>query len=239
MLALNTDRLRRKLWIIAAAIWLVAATIAIAGMFALSSLSHAEPETVFVDDFEFHCGFGTDAPRQMTGDVSFLSNPGRHYIQPLEKFGDLFGFYFDCPGSTCTQVTPFSGTNTVPILRANAGAYVALAFTTSTLEPGQTSGYQVVSTSNQVFSVTEWTISPRCGDFDPLSPWLIEHPACHKVLTPKAGAMRWTIAPSALVCRIVGEDGEPDPGRTWYLNFRVLDCDTSPMCSVNIKNQRG
>lgn len=238
---MDIQRATRRLWWLAGALWAGILSVALAGETARHAIG-AEPETVFVDDFEFRCGFGTDAPRQMIGDVSFLSNPGRHYLQPLDRFGSLFGFYFDCPmvHGACTDVTPFSGTNTVPILRTSRNGYVALAFTTEHLEPGQTAGYQVVSTSNQVFSLTEWSISPRCGDFDVLGPWLVAHPQCHAMLTPKAGAMRWTIAPSALNCRIVGDDGAADPGRTWYLNFRVIDCDApGATCPVNIKNQRG
>ena len=232
---MNIPRARRILWTIAAVIWLAVAAVAIAGMLAMSRISHAEPDAVFASDFEFRCGFGTDAPRQMSGDVSFISNPGRHYTQPLERFGQLFGFYFNCPGSTCEDWTPFPGTNTVPILRTRMDGYVALAFDTSGLN-GETFGYQVVSTSNQVFSVTEWSISDRCGDFDPLSPWLAAHPQCHQYLTPKAGSMRWTIDTTSPNACPIGDD----PSRQWWLNFRVLECETQgATCAVNVKNQKG
>src|SRR5690606_19981783 len=196
-------------------------------------------DTIFANGFEDQgCGFGVPplTLRQLIGDVSFLSNPARHYLQPLQKFGDLFGFYFNCPGMTCTDVTPFPGTATVPILRTSRSGYVALEFNTQHIGAAL-AGYQVVSTSNQVFSRTEWSYSDRCGDFDRQGPWLSAHPECIKILQPKNGYNRWTVTSPSAVCQLLNDEGVDDPNRTWWLNFRVLDCDTLVTCNINVKNQ--
>lgn len=197
----------------------------------------AQADTIFRNGFELApCDTGQ---RQLTARISFLSNPGRIYNQPLRTFGDVFGFYFDCPGSTCTDVEPFPGTNTVPIINMRNDRFMALSFNTSNLDPLQFAGSLTVSTSNQVWSRTEWSMSDTCGDFDPHSVWLSEHPNCLKELIPEAVRFGWTVFPTSAFNCVILTDGVNDPTTTWWLNMRVKDCDTSPTCNVNVKNQGG
>lgn len=205
----------------------------------ISPIVYAGTDEIFKNGFEdIGCGFGTELPRQMIGDVSFLSNPGRHYLQSLTTFGSLFGFFWDCPmvHGECIDVVPFPGmSGPAPILRMNANSFVALQFTTEHIGEA-TNGAITISTSNHVFSKLEFSMSDRCGDFDRTTGFLSTHPNCIQQRTPKAGSFKWAVVPSDFVCSITDSNGNDDHNKIWYFNMRVIECEYTPICPVNFNN---
>lgn len=189
------------------------------------------------------CGYGLPAgmQRQTVADVKFLTATAIFH-QPMLRFGDLFGFASSCipaAGGICLDVTPFPGLSGPAVqYTAENSKYIALEFTTAHVPFGKTSGELTVSPSNMVVSNTQWSISDRCGDFDPQGPFLSQHSKCLATsVAPKQG-FGWSLVPSAWNCPLLNSAGVNDPNKVWYLNVRINSCsDGGGACRLMINNQ--
>lgn len=188
------------------------------------------------------CGYGLPGgtQRQMVADVKFLTAP-TVFHQPMLRFGDLFGFSSSCiplAGGICVDVLPFPGIGGPAVqYTAESQKYIALEFTTANVPITKTSGEITVSTSNMVESVTQWSISDRCGDFDPQGPFLSQRPQCiDQHVSPKEG-FGWSMVSSAWNCPLLNSAGVNDPSKVWYLNIRVGSCsDGAGSCRIMMNN---
>jgi hypothetical protein len=209
----------------------------------------ADPDQVYVDGFErVDCSVTAGMPRQESGLVYFGNIPGVHFNQPLEKWGDLWGFRYTCSpdgNGTCEDVADFPNElGSQPVLLANTSQFVALRFTAAgAIAIGMTSGsFKPSPSAGDDDTQVRMSISDRCGDFDPNGPFLSSHPKCIKNVAVK-NTFLWTTEPSPWSCSLRGADGQLDPDKTWYVNMKVDRCAgldgpwLPPQCLINILHQ--
>jgi hypothetical protein len=182
--------------------------------------------------------------RQMRGEVFFGVAPAVRFYQPLEKWGDLWGFGWTCPrvGGTCVDVASFPQIlGAQPVLKAETAKYVALPFTTAGVGAMTAGAFKPSPSAGTPGLLLRMTISPQCGDFDSNSAWLSTHPKCTQDVAIEQ-TFKWTTAPSANVCSF-NEGGTVDPNKTWYINMKTIRCNdkTGPqmpaICDLNILHQ--